>query len=283
MPLGSNDTCNGAPTVIGVQGPLAIKGELAALEPKDLGSLLRAVVGERYAYASGYFHFIQPANTESIACVDLLDQGRFNAVIDRYAGQFPDGTDRRALVSLWSLYYLSALGMGAAIAWLELRRTLPLALDELTVLIDPVTGAPKGFLIADCGTVSCRSNNGVRIHDALRPVIRDHLEPWISAVAAHSGLGKKVLWTSAAGYVDWMIREIGRLGSKALEIEALPLIEDASWPDGWRNPLYRTLRFEPGPDGSVISQRRICCLRYAVPGVGGCGNICPVAEGRCGL
>ncbi|EHS50232.1 ferric iron reductase [Rhizobium sp. PDO1-076] len=269
--------------MICVQGPLAVKGELPASEPKDLGSLLRAVVGERYVYASGYFHFIQPANTESIACADLLDEGRFNAVIDRYAARFPEGTDRRALVSLWSLYYVSALGMGAAIAWLELRRSLPLALDELTVLIDPSTAAPKGFLLADIGTISDRSGNGIRIHDALSPVIRDHLEPWIHAVAAHSGLGKKVLWTSAAGYIDWMIREIGRLGNKALEIEALPLIEDASWPDGWRNPLYRTLRFEPGPDGSVISQRRVCCLRYAVPGVGGCGQVCPVAEGRCGL
>jgi ferric iron reductase protein FhuF len=282
LPSTADDLRNGTPTVIGVQGPLAAKGELAASEPKDLGSLLCAVVGERYAYAAGYFHFVQPDDTQGIACADLLDAGRFNAVIDRYAVQFPEGTDRRALVSLWSLYYLSALGMGAAIAWLELRRTLPLALDELTVLIDPATGAPKGFLLADSGTVSGRSGNGIPIHDALRPLIRDHLEPWISAAAAHSGLGKKVLWTNAAGYLDWMIREIGRLGSKALEIEALPLIEDVSWPDGWRNPLYRTLRFEPGPDGSVISQRRICCLRYAVPGVGGCGNVCPVAEGRCG-
>ena len=269
--------------MIGAQGHLAAKGELAVSGPKDLGSLLRAAVGERHAYAAGYFHFRQPENCESIACIDLLDEARFNAVIDRYAAQFPAGTDRRALVSLWSLYYLSALGMGAVIAWLELRRTLPLALDELTLLIDPVTGAPKGFLLADSGTFAGRSGNGISIHDALRPVIRDHLEPWISAVATHSGLGKKVLWTSAAGYFDWMIREIGRLGSKALEIEGLPLIEDASWPDGWRNPLYRTLRFEPGPDGAVISHRRICCLRYAVPGVGGCGNFCPVPEGRCGL
>jgi ferric iron reductase protein FhuF len=264
--------------VIDAQGHLAAKGELPIPELKDFGSLLSGTAAERYSYASGYFHFIQPENTEHIACADLIDEDRFNGVIDRYAGQFPEGADRRALVSLWSLYYLSALGMGAVIAWLELRRILPVAIGEIALLVDPLTGAPKGFLLADCGGIE----GPVDIHDAMRPLIREHLDPWVSAVAACSGLGKKVLWTSAASYMDWMIREIGRLSGKALETEGLPLIEAPTWADGWRNPLCRTLRLEPGSDGVVISHRRVCCLRYAVPGVGGCGNVCPVPEGRCG-
>ncbi|MBS1165685.1 MAG: TonB-dependent siderophore receptor [Proteobacteria bacterium] len=51
--------------------------------------------------------------------------------------------------------------------------------------------------------------------------------------------------------------------------------------DGTDNPLQGLIKRIPDAGGtSLQSQRKVCCLRYLVPGVGGCGATCPLPQGR---
>ena len=88
-----------------------------------------------------------------------------------------------------------------------------------------------------------------------------------------------MLWSNVAVYADWVIRELGAAMPERRDA-ALALLDSKTWPDGTSNPLYGWVRQETAPDGSCFSQRRICCLRYILPGVPGCGMICPIPAGR---
>jgi ferric iron reductase protein FhuF len=242
----------------------------------DLGELIARETDHRYPYAGRRFLLSQPQATQRLACGELLDPACLESVISRFAGTYPPDTDRRALVSLWTLYYFSALMIDPILCWLELRRVLPLALDEIDVLIDSTTGLPSHFLLNTLGEVQ----ETATVHEAMSGVIRQHLEPLIAVIAKQCGLSKRVLWTNATGYLSWMIHEIGQHGSEALKAEGMALIEAPIWPDQWKNPLHNLVQAGCSESGDYIGHRRICCMRYAVPGVGGCGRSCPVPEGR---
>ena len=61
--------------------------------------------------------------------------------------------------------------------------------------------------------------------------------------------------------------------------EAEKLLTTALTPDGARNPLHGMLR--PSPLVAIEAcQRRVCCLRYLLPGVADCGSLCPLPPAR---
>ncbi len=49
-----------------------------------------------------------------VSCRDLRDRAIFNEIIGRYAQKFP-GSDRRALVSTWTLYCFSMLTIASSV------------------------------------------------------------------------------------------------------------------------------------------------------------------------
>lgn len=250
---------------------------LQAAARHSLSEMLRAETAGRYPHMGEAFLLDDPGDADRVPCRALFSPARFTSVIDRFAASYP-GSDRRALVSLWTLFYFSALGIGALLFWLELRRMLPLGAGEVDVLLDPSSGVPRGFLLPDAG----RHRPEADIYAAMRAPIRDHLDEIIPQIAAQSGLGRKVLWTNANAYMQWIVREMSRSygADPALTAEGLALLEEPQWPDGWKNPMVRTIRMETAESGDLLGFRRICCLRYAVPCIGGCGEICPVPEGK---
>ncbi|MBP2550545.1 ferric iron reductase protein FhuF [Neorhizobium galegae] len=243
----------------------------------DIGDLVVAATGKRYAaYCRGRLLLEAPADADIVPCASLTDPGTFDTLIDRYAQNHAPDTDRRALVSLWSLFYCANLVIGAAITFLELRRVLPLSLDEASLIIDRQSGTPRGFLLPHAGHVDAQAD----VYAGMAPVIRHHFDPLFTQLAAHTGLGRKTFWTNTSAYLSWIIHEIGQQAGSPLGDEGRLITESQAWPDGWRNPLARLVTVALTEKGEYCGNRRICCLRYAVKGVGGCGAICPVPEGR---
>ncbi|MDQ0457082.1 siderophore-iron reductase FhuF [Rhizobium paknamense] len=244
----------------------------------DLGALIARETQNRYPYAGSQFLLQRPQDLDVLPCASLTDPAVLQGLMQRFAATFPPGTDRRALISYWSLFYVSGLVIAPALCWLELRRILPLALTELSLLIDPETGLPRGFLLPHAGHVEPQAD----MHAAMQTALGDHLDLLIPVIARESGLSPKVLWNNAAAYLTWMIHEIGRQGASTLDAEGMAaMITPSHFPDGRKNPFHKAIRIDHDADGAYLGHRRICCLRYAVPGVGGCGAICPVPEGRC--
>lgn len=242
--------------------------------PQDLGALLAPVAAGKYPWLAGSLRLSVPSGAECLPCEALTDPAVLGAVIDRFGARF-GGADRRAVVSLWTACYFSLLGIGSAIAWLELRRVLPLALHEAGICLDRDSGAPLAFCLRDLGGVAPEAG----LHAAMAPPLRHHAEPLIATIARAERLSQKVIWGNAAGYLDWIVEEAGRLTDPALAVEGRVLLDAPAWPDGWRNPMHGALR--PLCEGGArVMRRRVCCLRHALPGVGGCGATCPLPEGR---
>ncbi|AVA24963.1 MULTISPECIES: siderophore-iron reductase FhuF [unclassified Rhizobium] len=241
---------------------------------RDLGALLVHHGGEKYGFCRGKFLLDAPAGCDVIACSALCEADCFNSIIDRYGAKFLPA-DRRAIVSLWTLYYFSILTINTALAWLELRRCLPVSLDEVSLCLDRETATPVSFLLPNLGQV-----RELDIHAAIRPLVRQHIEPLANAISHHAHLSGKLLWGNAAGYLDWIIDETGRQSAPALAEEGAPLFSDPTFPDGEKNPLCGTLRSMQDESGLPFKRRKVCCLRYCLPDIGGCGLSCPLPQGR---
>ncbi|MFB2552035.1 siderophore-iron reductase FhuF [Ensifer soli] len=257
----------------GAAGPAARDG---AAGPVDFDRLLAEATGEKYIYCKGAFRLAPPEGTDCLDCTALLDAAAFHALIDRFAAGHGPAADRRAVVSLWTLYYFSTLTIAATVAWLEMRRRLPLALDEMKVCLDPTTGAPRAFVLSSPGSVE----PGLSIEEGLHGLFRHHAEPLVGAIAASCGVSRKLLWGNVAAYVVWIVGEAGRLTDPRLALEGAALVDPPHWSDGWKNPLSGAIRMERDSTGAACARRRVCCLRYALPAVGGCGESCPLPQGR---
>lgn len=234
---------------------------------------LDGLIPERLSYLRGTYRF-DAGGSDTIACQDLCDPEHFATTIDRYAARFP-GIDRRAAVSLWTMYYFSHLVVGPLAFWLLDGRVLSLATRDLTARLNRENGLPAGFVLRDAGTL----NPTASVFDAMDDAIMGHAAPLIDTVSAQASVSPKLLWSNVAVYADWVIREICADMPDRLD-SALAFLDSNAWPNGAPNPLHGWMRRETAPDGICFSQRRVCCLRYILPGVPGCGMICPIPAGR---
>lgn len=241
--------------------------------PSDLVELLPPHVLEKYPYAKGYFMLRPPEDTEIVSCRDLLVPATLTALLERFAVSFPD-SDRRAVASLWSMYYFSTLTIGAAIAALEAGRTLPLKLDEIGLCLQNGTAQPHGFLLSGPG------HEGGSETTALEEVLKRHAEPLIEALVVAGRVSRKLLWSNVLSYLGWIVDEIAGSSVGGAAPRWAGLVRDRSWPDGWLNPMHGLIRPEVDESGAPCARRRVCCLRYALPSIGGCGAICPIPAGR---
>lgn len=184
--------------------------------------------------------------------------------------------DRGAVTSYWTLTYFGRLIPGmVAVAFA--------APGPVGVTLDPTRAAVR---LSDDGTIAAfrlgRAETprppGVRF---LEHLIHANLEPAVEALAAWSGLAPRLLWNNAAHYYEWMMRRVMEHPAVPAtvvgDVEAFLTSERLS--DGTINPLWNRIVYRPSADGPV-RRRKVCCLRYRLPGVGDCATLCPSPEVR---
>nr|WP_297457651.1 siderophore-iron reductase FhuF [uncultured Halomonas sp.] len=179
--------------------------------------------------------------------------------------------DRRALMSQWSKYFLSQAIYVPVAANLLLDRQLPVALEELGVTLD-AQGLVERLVVADEG----RQVAGRDSESRLRPLMDGLLSPAIAAMAAHTGIAPRALWSNAGHYYAYLIDQLqGLPNPPAAVAEGARLMALGHFADGARNPLYRPIRHVIDGAGESRCVRRVCCVRYRLPELGYCGN-CPL-------
>ncbi|WP_439624727.1 siderophore-iron reductase FhuF [Shinella sp.] len=204
---------------------------------------------------------------------DFLAGDGFSQTLDRYA-EVHGSADRRAVASFWSLYYFSALTIPYVVA----RRaeiTPPIALDEMTIAIGE-DGLPRAFGLPHEGDWS--ESKG--LIDVITPLVDCHLARVVALFKEKTGIAPKLAWNNAAVYIDYAFNATDRS----------PAEGDDHWPsrqlfdcphlaNGSRNPFHGCLRHEM-EEGAVHCRRKVCCLRYMLPGIPGCGELCALPELR---
>ncbi len=244
-----------------------------ATGPAELASLLPPAISAKYPYARGYLLLRAPENAEVVACRALLEPERLAALLDRFALKFP-GSDRRATASLWTMHYFGVLTIGAAIAVLEAGQALPLKLDDVSLCLEQGSAQPRAFVLP------APAGESVPAEAALGDLLRSHAEPLIEALAIAGRISRRLLWSNVLSYLGWIVDEIAGSGVKGEASNWANLIRAAAWPDGWANPMHGLIQAEVDGAGVPCARRRVCCLRYALPSIGGCGTVCPLPAGR---
>lgn len=189
----------------------------------------------------------------------LAEPGGFDRALSAFATAY-DEPDRAALVSLWSMYYLAALIVPPTAALLCCDRVLPVGFAELGMTIDPA-----GLAAFRLPGIGCPAGASCRRFDTL---VDGHLAPFVTLCAARAGVSPRVFWSNAAVMLDWALKELGTADTvPAARAEAEALLDGSAGACRLAHPL------RGNADGTRT--RRVCCLRYRLPGVADCGGTCP--------
>lgn len=203
----------------------------------------------------------------------LLDPAVLQALLDRYGAQYAQ-PDPRATASVWSKWHFTVLVTPTVVAALLASHRLPIALEEIAVVL-----APEGRTAA-----VKLPHAGGRIEDsdpfeALAALFEHHLEPLVTALSTGSGAAPRVFWSNLGNLFENVVRRMeAALGPTHPGVAAgRRLLESREWPGRAANPLFRPVRYAPQPDGSLRRLRRVCCLRYLTPSLDYCST-CPLAR-----
>ncbi|KAA2212460.1 siderophore-iron reductase FhuF [Teichococcus oryzae] len=208
----------------------------------------------------------------TVAVKDLLQPGMIGELVEAFSRRYPGG-DHPAVLSMWSQYYMSVLVYPVLSVALALRRELPVAPEDVSLVIGD-DGAPTALLLPHAGRPLPDGPIGAA---SLNRLVRGHLEPVVQALASAGRVSARVFWCNAGVRIGDVLRLLGDMAGSH-EVRDRLLHQDC-WEDGWTNPLARS--FHPSACLTQPSpQRRVCCMRYRLPGLErGCGT-CPLPEIR---
>ncbi len=211
-------------------------------------------------------------HASSIAGSDLLDARVAEGLMARFAAVHPGG-DRRALVSMWTHWHFGALIIPTTAAILLLGRNLPVGLEHVRIALQE-DGRTEALILANDGHSLKPDGKG-----GFADLFQGHVEPLVESFAAHFHVSPRLLWTNAATIFDWTLHQAAAFDGvrrSALE-EGHNLLESKFDKRGRPNPMSGVMAWrEQG--GQRVRKRKVCCLRYLLPGMSDCGSLCPLPE-----
>jgi len=209
-----------------------------------------------------------------VAGASLRDGATLDALLLRFAERHPGG-ERRALVSMWSQWHFAAVVVPAVATILLTGRSLPVALSEARFALHD-DGRTAAILLGPAAELAPAG-----VHGRFDALIEGHVAPLIRLLATQFPVSARLMWTNAAVRFAWAVQQCAERSDVDRDAiaEAEDLLTTALTPAGVRNPLHDTLR--PSPLVAIAEcQRRVCCLRYLLPGVVDCGSLCPLPPAR---
>ena len=199
----------------------------------------------------------------------FLTEGGLQQTLADYQKQFGH-CDRRACASFWSLYYFSALSIPFVLAAKQ-GTLLPIDPEAMTITVDE-TGLVKSFglngELEPFGSTDCT--------DAIEHLTTHHLIRAAKCLKDTAGLAPKLSLNNAAVYINYALK---LRSTEAETQEPSDLFDTPHFPSGVANPFNGCLRSEV-ENGEHHCRRKICCLRYLLPGISGCGELCAKPELR---
>jgi ferric iron reductase protein FhuF len=207
---------------------------------------------------------------------DLLDRSISEDLLARFA-EVHAGGDRRAIVSMWTQWHFGALIIPTTAAMLLLGRDLHVDLERISIAVDD-KGKTAAIVLPD------EEIPGISVSEGcFSRVFQNHVEPLIRHFAAQFKVSPRLLWNNASDIFEWALDQAEAIGtdqSDALH-EGRSLMSNRLASNGQLNPMYGLVRHVKQVDATV-RQRKLCCLRYLLPGVACCGSICPSPPANAG-
>lgn len=232
---------------------------------RDAGPLLSALGGAMGGDLARFLPGLSGAGDPRLAwpASRLLDGAMMDAMMGLFAGTV-GRADPRAVVSVWSLSYFTAVLPPLLSAIILLDRSPAIGLDDV------------GFVVApdwrvQALKVTVEAQGAATGPDRFGPLVWSHLAPLIDLIAARSPVTRRVLWSNAGHVIEAFLGMLdAAVPGRPAMAEARTLLATPLWPAGARNPLFNPVRYE-----GTARIRRVCCMRYLIPEWKLCG-ICPL-------
>ncbi|WP_240538629.1 siderophore-iron reductase FhuF [Halomonas sp. SH5A2] len=214
--------------------------------------------------------FGQP-DEPTLAAAALLDRNFLSEQLARHGRSHGEDADRKAVASIWSKYHFSSVSIPTLVANLLLGHDLPVGGDELRLALGD-KGQTARIWLPHRGMPLASKAPQARFSS----LFDDHCAPLIEALAEVSGLSTKVFWSNLGHYVEF----VGKTCSRHPEFAGagdslLDYLDTKTLPDGRRNPLYQPVRYLELGGETPTRVRRLCCIKYRLPGEPLCGG-CPL-------
>ncbi|MCE0463338.1 siderophore-iron reductase FhuF [Pseudomonas uvaldensis] len=203
----------------------------------------------------------------------FFQPGHFNAFVDELQTRYK--TDERlALVSLWSKWYFSTFLAPVMAANLLQHWDLPLALGDTGIQLGN-DARPQALHLSHAGHPLPPGTAFERFHT----LIEDHLEPVIEILVSASRASPRLFWSNAGNTFEFVTSRIDLhpLANAHSTAPAREILNARLRPNGRRNPLFAPVHYQEIGEDEPQRLRRICCIRYRLPGVGYCSS-CPLDE-----
>lgn len=190
-----------------------------------------------------------------------------DAMVELYGGERE--THARALLSQWSKYYFGFAATAGFVAAAMLGRPLDMSAETTHVVLRD--GLPVALYFAPDALQAPATAAASRY----TPLV-DHLNAVIGTLAAMTKIAPRVLWSNSGNLLDYLFEQCA---------PSFDLTGDAAWlfgpraADGEANPLRMPVRLAAPRAASLpnpFSARRVCCVRYEIPGETQLCGRCPL-------
>lgn len=209
---------------------------------------------------------------EGVPLSEFFASGALENALATYA-QTKQGCDIRVAASMWSLYYFSALAIPYILARTIEAQALPIDFDAMTLSLGP-DGLPSTFGVS--GTGAWQDLVVDDVFSVIGPLVDNHLREIVAQLKDRVGIAPRLAWNNAAVYIDYALRSAWNPAGQATVDQ---LVECPRMRAGVANPFYGCLRFEH-ENGQMVCRRKVCCLRYMIPGIPSCGSLCALPGQR---
>lgn len=217
----------------------------------------------------------------------IADEDLGEMMIRRAGGSAAAPAARRGAASLWSQFYFAIIAVPVVAGAMLAGRRLAVGLDDVRWVIGD-NGLPVAMRLDDPGAaLPDRDPLGVIVE-----LIENHMTPLVDTVSRTARLAPRLLWCNAAVRLIWAMEtaaltvndtaanDTADIASIAQATRRL-LIEAPTLPSGAANPMFDML-LQPSSGATASYARKVCCLRYLMPGVADCGETCPLPPRNCG-
>jgi ferric iron reductase protein FhuF len=242
----------------------------AGFAPESIAHYLEHVwlgtpnASEERASANDHAGSLKVARVSELAehRAELLD-----AMVTLYGGERE--THARALLSQWTKYYFGFAATAGFVAAALLRRPLAMSPDKTHIVLRDGLPIAAYFEHGALQPVECDPSR------RYAPLV-EHLNAVIETLCAMTRIAPRVLWSNAGNLLDYLFEQCA---------PQFDLTDDIAWlfgpiaADGEANPLRLPVRLAKPRAASLpnpFSARRVCCVRYEIPGETQLCGRCPL-------
>lgn len=194
-----------------------------------------------------------------------------DAMVRHYGGDAE--LHARALLSQWSKYYFGLAAPAGILAARLLRRPLDMSPARTRLVLRE--GMPVALhFTADA--LKPRTDNTALNYAGLL----EHLDAVIAMLAAMTRIAPRVLWGNVGNLLDYLMEQCALLPGEADDYgDAAWLFGSSLSANGEPNPLRTPIR-QMKPRSALLPNpfraRRVCCVRYEIPGETQLCSSCPL-------